>query len=134
MGYNVAYRAVGVSFAIKSKPPVERTTLVLAPREQTIDRVLENLRVTPRDETDVVDVTYTDAVPEIAQRIVNGLVNTFQDVDIRQAQGESRRRRVFLDEQLREIDAQLASSERALAAFRSRQQVFSYHLSRAGPV
>lgn len=125
VAYGAPYRAVGISFAVKAKPQVDRGILVLSPREQTIDRVLEVLRVSPREETDVVDVSYADAVPEVAQRVVNVLVNTFQDVDVRQAQGESRRRRIFLDEQLREVDAQLAASERALAAFRSSQQVFS---------
>jgi polysaccharide biosynthesis transport protein len=123
--YNVPYRTVGVSFAIKAKPDAERATLVLSPREKTIDRFLENLRVSSREETDVVDVSYADAVPDVAQRVVNRLVSTFQDVDVRQAQGQSRRRRIFLEEQLREVNSQLASSEAALASFRSREQVFS---------
>jgi len=123
--YNEPYRAVGVTFTITQKPGIERGTLALSPREETIDRVLDNLRVGQRDETDVVDVSFTDGVPEVAQRVVNTLVNEFQDVDIRQAQSESRRRRIFLDEQLREIDGQLSKSEDALAAFRSREQVFS---------
>jgi tyrosine-protein kinase Etk/Wzc len=53
------------------------------------------------------------------------LVSTFQDVDVRQSQGQSRRRRLFLEEQLKELDGQLAASEAALTSFRSRQQVFS---------
>jgi polysaccharide biosynthesis transport protein len=123
--YNTPYRTVGVSFAISSNPGIAEATLVLEPREKTIDLVIENLRVSPRNETNIVDVSYTDVVPARAQRVVNRLVSTFQDVDVRQAQGQSRRRRVFLQEQLREINAQLASSEAALASFRSREQVFS---------
>jgi len=125
VAYNAPYQAVGVSFAVTAKPPVDRGTLVLSPREQTIDDFIVNLRVTPRDETNVVDVSFSDAVPQVAQRVVNTLVSEFQDVDIRQAQGESRRRRIFLAEQLREIDGQLSKSEGALASFRSREQVFS---------
>ncbi len=125
VAYNAPYQAVGVSFAVTAKPPVDRGTLVLSPREQTIDDFILNLRVTPRDETNVVDVSFSDAVPQVAQRVVNTLVSEFQDVDIRQAQGESRRRRIFLAEQLREIDGQLSKSEGALASFRSREQVFS---------
>ena len=123
--YNVPYRAVGVSFAVTSKPTVERATLVLWPREITIDRFLKNLRISPRDETDIVDVSWADEVPEIARRVVNRLITTFQDVDVRQAQGQSQHRRLFLEEQLREVNTQLAASEAALAAFRSREQVFS---------
>jgi capsular polysaccharide biosynthesis protein len=47
---------------------------VLAGREQTIDEVLKTLRVSQRYETNVVDVSYTDEVPEVAQRTVNRLV------------------------------------------------------------
>jgi capsular exopolysaccharide synthesis family protein len=49
----------------------------------------------------------------------------FQDADVRQSQGQSRRRRLFLEEQLREVNAELARSEAALTAFRSREQLFS---------
>jgi capsular exopolysaccharide synthesis family protein len=123
--YGAPYRVVGISFVVTGRPKIDKGTLVLSPREPTIDRVTKRLRVSPRDETDIVDVAYDDAVPEVAQRVVNALVTRFQNEDIRQAQGESRRRRLFLDEQRREIDAQLAQSEQALAAFRSRQEIFS---------
>ena len=125
LAYGAPYEAVGISFTITARPQADKGMLVLSPREPTIDRVIQRLRVSPRDETDIVDVAYDDAVPEVAQRVVNVLVTKFQDADVRQAQGESRRRRIFLNEQLREIDTQLAQSEQALAAFRSRQEVFS---------
>jgi len=123
--YGAPYRAVGISFVITAKPKVAKGLLVLSPREPTIDRVIAKLRVSPREETDVVDVAYDDEVPEVAQRVVNVLVRTFQNADVRQAQGESGRRRIFLYEQLREIDTQLARSAQALASFRSRQEAFS---------
>jgi capsular exopolysaccharide synthesis family protein len=125
LAYGDPYKAVGLRFAITAKPQVDKGILVLSPRELTIDRVLEKLRVSPREETDVVDVTYDDAVPEVAQRVVNILIGTFENVDVRQAQGEFRRRRIFLEEQLREIEPQLARAEQALASFRSRQEGFS---------
>ena len=123
--YGKPYQAVGVSFVITSKPKVDDGLLVLSPRELTIDRVRERLRVSPRGETDIVDVAFDDEVPEVAQRVVNVLISTFQNVDVRQAQGESRRRRIFLYEQLREIDAQVARSAQQLAAFRSRHDAYS---------
>jgi len=122
VAYGDPYTAVGLSFVVSAKPPAEKGMLVLSPRELTIDRVLEKLRVSPREETDVVDVSYDDDVPEVAQRVVNTLIGTFENVDVRQAQGEFRRRRIFLQEQLREIEPQLARSEQALASFRSRQE------------
>lgn len=123
--YGGVYRTAGVSFAVASDPGIARAMLVLSPREKTIDAVLANLRASRHDETDVVDVNYVDLSPSIAQRVVNRLVTTFQDANIRAAQGQSRRRRLFLQEQLREIDAQLARAQGALTAFRTQQQLFS---------
>lgn len=125
LSYGAPYQAAGVSFAITAKPEADKGMLVLWPREITIDRFLARLRVSPRDETDLVEVAFDDEVPRIAQHVVNTLVKAFQNADVQEAQGESRRRRIFLSEQLREIDSQLAQSEQALAAFRSRQEVFS---------
>jgi len=124
--YNVAYRpTAGVSFAVASRPPLAQASVVVAGREQLIDQVLRDLRVSQRYETNVVDVTYLDEVPEVAQRIVNRLVQTFQNVDVRLAQGQSHRRRLFLEDQLREVTAELSRSEAALTDFRSREQLFS---------
>jgi len=123
--YGMPYRSAGVSFVVPSNPGIPQARFVIAPREQTIDGVLQNLRVAPRGETNVVDVSYVDGIPTVAQRAVNRLVRTFQDVNVRAAQSESRRRRLFLEEQLREIDAQLARAQKALTSFRSREQVFS---------
>ena len=123
--YGAPYLAVGISFVLTGRPKIDKGTLVLSPREPTIDRVIKRIRVSPRDETEFVDVAYDDVAPEIAKRVVNVLVNRFQNEDVRQAQGKYRRRRMFLDVQRREIETQLAQSEQALAAFRSRQEVFS---------
>jgi len=124
--YNVPYRAAaGVSFAVASRPPIPQVPLVVVGREQLIDEILRDLRVSQRYETNVVDVSYTDEVPEFSQRIVNRLVQTFQNVDVRLAQGQSHRRRLFLEDQLREVTAELGRSEAALTDFRSREQLFS---------
>jgi len=123
--YGTPYQGVGLSFAVASKPPLPQATLVVAPREAAIDRALANVRTAPRGETNVIDVSYTDIAPEVAQRVTNRLVHAFDDANIRSAQSQSRRGRVFLEEQLREIEAQLANAENALASFRSSQRVFS---------
>lgn len=123
--YGKPYRTAGVSFVIAATPQVGTATLVLLPREETIDQVLEELRAPRREDTDVVDVSYAHRSPVVAQRVVNQLITTFQDANVRAAQGESRRRRLFLEEQLRELSGQLSRAEGALTAFRSREQVFS---------
>src|SRR5688572_21193751 len=118
--YGKPYRTAGVSFVIPARPRVGTATLVLMPREETIDQVRRELRAPRREETDVVDVSYAHSSPVVAQRVVNQLITTFQDENVRVAQGESRRRRLFLEEQLRELSAQLSRAEGACTAFRSR--------------
>ena len=115
----------GVSFVIAARPSLRRATLVVAPRDEMRDWLLLNLKVQPRIETDVVDVSFTHRNAGVATRVVNQLVTGFRDASVRAAQSQSRRRREFLQEQLQEIGTQLASSERALADFRSRQHAYS---------
>jgi len=123
--YGEPYRTTGISFVVPNNPGVPRTTLFVAPRERTIAWVLGNLHVSPREETDIVDIRYTHHSPDIAQRVVNRLILTFQDANVRAAQGKSQRRRLFFEAQLKEINAQSARAERALAKFRSQHQAFS---------
>jgi len=124
VAYGTPYRSAGVSFTIAANPGIPEARFTLLPREQTIDWVLGDVRAAPRGETNIVDVSYVHESPIVAQRVTNALVETFQDANIRAAQGQSRRRRLFLEHQLREIDAQLASAQQALTTFRSREQVF----------
>ena len=123
--YGTPYRSAGVTFAISAKPNVEEAAVTVAPREQAIDDLIEDLIVSPRERTNVVDVAYSNAVPAVAQRVVNTLITSFQNADVEQAQSQSRRRRLFLEEQLKEVNSQLRESEAALSSFRSSQQAFS---------
>ena len=123
--YKTPYRTAGVTFAVRSHPGIEQATLMLVSRDGLIERIAGGVAASPRNETNVVDVSFTDVDPALAQRVVNQVVLAFQDVDVRQAQGQSRRRRLFLEEQLREVNEQLARSESALSSFREREQVFS---------
>ena len=125
VAYGAPYRGAGVSFAIAKHPGMQEARFTLLPREQTIDWVIGSLRTTTRGETNIVDVSYVHESPQVAQRVTNKLIDTFQDVNIRAAQGQSRRRRLFLEQQLPEDVAQLTKAQNALTAFRSREQVFS---------
>ncbi|HTE64740.1 MAG TPA: polysaccharide biosynthesis tyrosine autokinase [Candidatus Binatia bacterium] len=114
-----------VRFRVKARPKAAEATWIVQSRDEAIDRMLKHLRVASRTQTNVVDVTYTSHRPADAQQVVNLIVRTFQVLDARSAQDQSRRRRLFLDEQLRRADAILAQAQLALSAFRSRQEVYS---------
>lgn len=114
-----------IRFRVTAPPKAVKATWIVQSRDEAIDRVLRHLRVAPRAQTNVVDVTYAADRPAVAERVVNLIGRTFQMMDARNAHEQSRRRRLFLDEQLRRTDSMLAQAQLALSAFRSRQEVYS---------
>jgi uncharacterized protein involved in exopolysaccharide biosynthesis len=123
--YGVPVRIGGVRFTIDSAPGAAEGRVIVASREEAIDLLAKTLRVTARSATNIIDVSYAAPSPGTAQRVVNRLVTSFKASDISTAQEQSRRRRVFLQAQLREADAVLAAAELELSAFRAREQVSS---------
>src|SRR5437588_2123040 len=111
--------AVGsVQFTIPFHPGVAAGTLVVRAREEVIDDVLKILAVVRRKSTDIVDVTYSDADPFLAQRVANQLVRVFQARDAGSAQEQARRRAEFLAAQLRATDSAMTVAQAQLSAFR----------------
>jgi capsular exopolysaccharide synthesis family protein len=90
-----------------------------------IDAALKGLKVTPRANTDVIDVKFTDSNSARAQQFANQLIRSFQAANGHSAQDLARRRREFLGEQLRITDSLLLEAEAGLSRFRSRQQMGS---------
>lgn len=110
----------GISFVVVGQPTTRRATWTVMPREEAIDKLLQDLRVTPREQTNVVDVSFLHPSPYTAQEVVNTLVRSYQDFEAELAQGSASRRRVFLEEQVAETEARLAEAQQALAAFQTR--------------
>src|SRR5205807_10057708 len=79
---------------------------------------LKILAVVRRKSTDIVDVTYSDADPFLAQRVANQLVRVFQARDAGSAQEQARRRAEFLAAQLRATDSAMTVAQAQLSAFR----------------
>lgn len=123
--YGQPVEVAGARFTVASRPPVASTELMVWPREAAVNAFLGRLNVTNRKGTDVIDLQYTDFDPRVAQRVVNTTAELFQARNARDAQRESRARRIFVEGQLRETDAQLAGAQRQLANFRSRTRVYS---------
>jgi len=126
VGYGDTLRTPGVQLLVKERPNVNRAIITVSSREKTIDWVLLNLRVAPREETDVVEVSYTDADPDRAQQFVNALIRDYQASNADAARARARRRREFLEEQLRVINPQLAAAEGELADFHSQHETFDF--------
>jgi capsular exopolysaccharide synthesis family protein len=114
-----------VRFTTRVHPGVPSAELAIISEDAAISALLKNLRGRPRDKTDVIDVDYTAADPQVAQRVVNSAVEVFKALNARTAQQQSTRRRRFVDEQLQKSEGSLAEAQAALNAFRTREQVYS---------
>ena len=108
--YGEMVNLAGVSFRVDAPPQEESGRVTVLSREDAIVRLLKSLSVKPREGTDVVDVTYVDTDPRIAQHTANQIVQVFQRSSSETAQRQSVRRRKFLEEQLRSQDSVLATA------------------------
>lgn len=123
--YGSPIDAGGATFVIRRAPDKENATLVLLGRDEAIDQMTRDLRVQPRELTNVVDVSVVDQDPDRALLIVNQVVQVFQRVNAHGARDQARRQRVFIETQLVVSDSLLADARRALGNFRARQAGFS---------
>lgn len=114
-----------VRFSLVSAPTIPSASLYVVPREQAIDQLTAALSATPRLGTDVIDVVYFSSDPHLAQRVVNTTVTSFKQLSILSATEKSKRRREFLESQLKQTDSMLARAQAEVAAFRSKQQLAS---------
>jgi succinoglycan biosynthesis transport protein ExoP len=110
-----------VRFTVASAPEVSTAVLGVAPREAAIDGLSSGLEITTRTNTDIIDLSYTAADPNTAQRMVNTTARSFESMNVLGARAKSRRRREFLADQLSQTDSMLALAQAQLSSFRSRQ-------------
>jgi capsular exopolysaccharide synthesis family protein len=113
----------GISFILPAKPAVDTATFVVRSRDAAIDRLYGQVSATPRKDTDIIDVTVTDLNAERAQRLVNAIVEANRAYSIELAQERSRKRRVFLEQQLASNSERLREAQLELSNFRSGQRL-----------
>jgi polysaccharide biosynthesis transport protein len=125
VAYDAPARLPGVSFTIRAKPEASTARWLVLPNEQAIDRFIEQLHTQRRPGTSIVDISYTDRQPALAQYVVNTLASIYQSLEAQNARNQSKRRRMFLDDQLRRTDSLLTQAQQTLSSFRSREAVYS---------
>src|SRR6266704_4404361 len=118
--YGSAVESHGIRFAVLHRPDAATARLRVLSREAAISGLLARLRVKPRLNTDIVDVTYSAPDPYVAQHVLNQVVDIFKSASAEDAQQQSRRRREFLESQLKVNDSLLADARQAVTAFRQR--------------
>lgn len=123
--YGTPVEMDGVHFTLAERPDADAGLLVVVPADDAVDSLLSALDVSPRARTDLLDVGFTAPDPEVAARIANAAVQVFQVASIEAAQQQARRRRVFMEEQLRQNDSILTIAQGALSSFRGRNRAYS---------
>lgn len=115
----------GVSFTVSQKPPLASTVFTVVPKGVAIEHALGGFSANPRPKTDIIDLSYIGGEPHEARRVANAMALAFQAHNVSTSQKQSRRRRIFLEGQLRATDSMLREATGAYSGFRSQEQVFS---------
>ena len=123
--YGQPLQVDGVTLTVASQPHVAGTVYEVLPRDAAVGVVLGGLRATPRPHTDIIDLDYTGSEPHYAQQVANVVALAFQLHSAQGAQQQSKRRRVFLEQQLQQTGALLQKAMNDYSSYRSHRQVFS---------
>lgn len=123
-GYGEPVSIDGIDFVLAEPPVKEEALWIVLPRERAIDELLEELRVIPRNQTNVVDITFLHPSPHVAQDVVNTLAETYRLFEGRFAQDRAALRRAFLETQLSETEGRLAQAQNNLSAFQRSSQSY----------
>jgi len=118
--YGATLEIRGISFAIVAPPTVENGMLYILSRDAVVDGLTRRLSVRPRENTDVIDITFMAPDPLRAQDVANRVAQVFQTGNAHAAQQEARRRREFIETQLGFNDSLLTDARAALTAFRAK--------------
>ncbi len=84
--YGSAVESHGIRFAVLHRPDAATARLRVLSREAAISALLAHLRVKPRLNTDIVDVTYSAPDPYVAQHVLNRVVDIFKSASAEDAQ------------------------------------------------
>jgi capsular exopolysaccharide synthesis family protein len=112
----------GVTFVVPERPGVEDATLAVVPRDRAIDYLLDGLTTAPDSSTGVVEVRLTSTEPRVAVRAVNAIVEMYRAVSAETARREIRRRREFLEQELRAADSLLVVTRGEADVLRAREE------------
>ncbi len=114
-----------VRLTVPARPSVASTELTLVARAVAAGRVQRAITARPRQGTDVVDVSFDAAAPELAVGAVNLVADVYRATILDHERGRLRERARFVERRLQQTTVALAAAQEALTAFRVRQRAFS---------
>ena len=124
--YGQPVSAGGVTLVVTAQPvTIPAANFIVLSKTRAVNNLLNNFKAQARPKTDIIDLHYTSNQPHYSQRVANAMALTFQAYNASGAQQQSRRRRIFLEEQMKQTDAMLQSAMAQYSAYRTGNQVFS---------
>ncbi|HEY9661286.1 MAG TPA: polysaccharide biosynthesis tyrosine autokinase [Allocoleopsis sp.] len=113
---------------IRSIPLIQKTIDKLDLRNQNGELLkpsefLDNLLLSTERGTDILQISYKDPDPEVAQRAVDTLMNFYLDNHLRENRAEAVAAREFIEQQLPEAEVNVHSAEAKLRQFKEENQV-----------
>lgn len=124
--YGQPLQLPGVTVVFGSRPaelPSER--FVIVSRDLAVSLTMGRVDARPRELTNFLDIVYTAYDPHLAQRVADATAAAFQQLNATSAQQASRRRALFVEEQLRSTDSLLMAAQMQLSGFRRSVNAFS---------
>lgn len=124
---NVDQQVALISRTLISRPNVEKVVRMAdldiraaddSTREELIDTVTRSTRMTGSTQTNLYLISYRDADPEQARKVVQSLLTIFVESSLGDKRQDSRTAVRFLDEQIRNYEQALNTAENRLKEFR----------------
>jgi capsular exopolysaccharide synthesis family protein len=123
--YGQALQLPGVEVTFVSRPALPSARFAVLSRELATSLLMGGISARPRELTNFLDISYTAYDPHLAQRVADATAQSFQQVNAASAQQASRRRALFVAEQLRSTDSLLMAAQMQLSGFRKSVNAFS---------
>jgi len=123
--YGQPVTAGGVQVTLDRQPEQESALFQVVSRTTAIENIRNSFKAAPRPKTDIIDIQFVSVDPQYAYRVANAMALTFQEYNTESSQQASRRRRIFLEEQMRQTASMLERAMDEYSSFRSGKQVFS---------
>ncbi len=117
--YGAPIEMQGIGFVVGGAAARENGTIYVSHRDRVTGSVTRALLIKPRENTDVIDISFTATDAQRAQEVANRVAQVFQAANAQAAQQGARRRREFIETQLRFNDSLLTEARAGLSAFRA---------------
>jgi succinoglycan biosynthesis transport protein ExoP len=115
------FSIIGAVASLFSSPPSVTNPMALQPA--TVGTVMGNVAVRPVMGSRLVDINYSDPVPERAQRIANAYADAFLASNLDKRFQANASAKTFLEDKIAQLKLKLEDSEKRLLDFAKQQEI-----------